>query len=160
MLADPASSNGRYRTVSDRLHVALIRTVLIAPDRRLNVKSVIGLLDRLRITSALLVADQCSGPLAWQLAAAEPTRFTGLVSVDVGHPAVPDTAGLIRDRGCAPVSVNTTAMAGSPAAHAIARASGRWVRGDFRLVKRVGAASSEDATSQLVTEIVLRSCYT
>ncbi len=157
MFADPRASDRRHHAVSERLHVALIRTVWITPDRRLTVKSVTGLLEKLCINRALLIADQCSGPLAWQLAAAEPARFSGLVCVDVGHPAVPDTAGVVRDRRCPPVGVDTTALAGTPAAHAVARASGQWIRGDFRLVKRVGAASSADATSQLVTEIVLRS---
>lgn len=157
MFADPSRDCHRYESLCERLHVARLRTVLIAPDPRLDATSVLGVLDALQVRWALLVGDRYSGELAWKLAATRQERFSGLVVIDVGHPRVADASGVVRDKGCPPVHVDTTALVSTPAARTVARASGRFVHGDFRLADRVGKPNAAEAMSQLVTEIVLRS---
>ena len=145
-----------YGSVCQRLHTASLQTVVIAADTRLTAKSVVGILDSVGIKWALLVGDRLGGELAWELAATRLDKFVGLVTVDRGHPRVPDTTGAIRDSRCPPVEINTTALVSTPAARAVARASQRYVYGDFRLVEMVGRRGTPDATSQLAAEIVLR----
>jgi len=145
-----------YEAVCDRLHTASLRTVVIPPDRRLTAKSVIGLLDAIGVRWAVLVGDRAGAELAWDLAATRLDRFTGLVVVDRGHPKVADANGVIRDDECPPVEMNTTALVSTPAARAVARASQRYVYGDFRLVEMVGRRNAAEATAQLAGEIVLR----
>jgi hypothetical protein len=82
-----------------------------------------------------------------------------LVTIDVGHPRVPDTDGVIRDPDCPAVQVDTTALVSTPAAHAIARASRRYVHGDFRLVELAGRRRSRHFTAQLAAEIIVRSFW-
>ena len=55
----------------------------------------------------------------------------------------------IRDR-------NTTVLVSTPAARAVAKASQRYVYGDFRLVEMPGRRNAGDSTAQLAAEIVLR----
>ena len=82
--------------------------------------------------------------------------FTGLVAVDRGHPRVADLAGVIRDHHCPPVEINTTALVSTPAALAVARASQRYVYGDYRVVELLGRRNAHESTAQLAAEIVLR----
>jgi pimeloyl-ACP methyl ester carboxylesterase len=148
-----------YDIIRHRLHVAMLRTIVIPMDRGLTAKSVIGILDQLQVPGGLLVGDRTGGELAWDVAAARRERFTGLVTIDVGHPRVPDTDGVIRDPDCPAVQVDTTALVSTPAAHAIARASRRYVHGDFRLVELAGRRRSRHFTAQLAAEIIVRSFW-
>jgi hypothetical protein len=52
--------------------------------------------------------------------------------------------------------MNTTALVSTPAARAVAKASQRYVYGDFRLVDLLGRRNAADSTAQLAAEIVLR----
>ena len=79
--------------------------------------------------------------------------------IDCGHPRVPDINGVIRDQHCPPVQVDTTALVSTPAAHGVARASRRYVHGEFRLTDLAGWRKSRHFTAQLASEIVLRSHY-
>jgi pimeloyl-ACP methyl ester carboxylesterase len=142
--------------VCQRLHTASLKTVVIAPDPQLSAKSVVGILDTLGVRWALLVGDRVGGELAWELAATRLDRFIGLVVVDRGHPSVADQAGLTRDPDCPPVEVNTTALVSSPAARSIARASQRFVYGDYRVVELLGRRNAAESTAQLAAEIVMR----
>ena len=63
---------------------------------------------------------------------------------------------MIRDEHCPPVEINTTALVSSPAARAVARASQRYVYGDFRMVDMLGRRNAGESTAQLAAEIVLR----
>lgn len=145
-----------YEAVCQRLHTASLRTVVIGADPRLTAKSVVGVLDSLDIKWALLVGDRLGAELAWELAATRLDRFIGLVVVDRGHPRVADPTGVIRDQDCPAVEMNTTALVSNPAARAVAKASQRYVYGDFRLVEMLGRRSAQDSTAQLAAEIVLR----
>jgi pimeloyl-ACP methyl ester carboxylesterase len=145
-----------YDAVCQRLHTASIRTVVIGPDPKLTAKTVIGILDALDVRWALLVGDRIGGELAWELAATRLDRFIGLVVIDRGHPRVPDQTGVVRDEHCPPVEMNTTALVSTPAARAVAKASQRYVYGDFRLVELLGRRNAQDSTAQLAAEIVMR----
>lgn len=147
---------GAYDAVCQRLHTASLRTVVIGPDRRLTAKSVIGILDALDVRWGVLVGDRIGGEMAWELAATRLDRFTGLVVVDRGHPRVADQAGVIRDGHCPAVEMNTTALVSTPAARAIAKASQRFVYGDFRVVELLSRRNAQESTAQLAAEIVLR----
>ncbi|MGE0216703.1 alpha/beta fold hydrolase [Mycolicibacterium sp.] len=146
-----------YAAVCERLHTASLRTVVIGPDARLTAKSVIGILDELEVRWALLVGDRLGAELAWELAATRLDRFIGLVVIDRGHPRVADLAGVVRDEHCPPVELNTTALVSTPAARAVARASQRYVYGDYRVVELSGRRNAADSTAQLAAEIVMRS---
>jgi hypothetical protein len=146
-----------YDIVRQRLHLAMFRTMVIPAHAKLSPKSVIDMLDQLKVPGGLLLGDRAGGELAWSLAATERERFTGLVVIDVGHPRVPDTGGAIRDNHCPAVEVDTTALVSARAVHAVARASRRYVHGEFRLVELAGPRTSRHFTAQLATEIVLRS---
>lgn len=145
-----------YDGVCQRLHTASLKTIVIGPDPNLSAKSVIGILDALGVRWALLVGDRVGGELAWELAATRLDRFIGLVVVDRGHPCVADQAGIVRDADCPPVEVNTTALVSSPGARAVARASQRYVYGDYRLVELLGRRNAQESTAQLAAEIVMR----
>jgi pimeloyl-ACP methyl ester carboxylesterase len=145
-----------YDPVCQRLHTASLRTVVIAPDPRLTAKTVVGILDALDVKWALLVGDRVGGELAWELAATRLDRFIGLVVIDRGHPRVADQAGVIRDEGCPPVEMNTTALVSTAAARAVAKASQRYVYGEYRLVDLLGRRNAQESTAQLAAEIVMR----
>jgi pimeloyl-ACP methyl ester carboxylesterase len=145
-----------YDPVCQRLHTASLRTIVVGPDPRLTAKSVVGILDALDIQWGVVVGDRTGGELAWDLAASRLDRFTGLVAIDRGHPRVADLTGVIRDEHCPPVEVNTTALVSTPAALAVARASQRFVYGDYRVVQLLGRRDARESTAQLATEIVLR----
>ncbi len=145
-----------YDAVCQRLHTASLRTVVIAPDPRLTAEAVIGVMDALEVKWALLVGDRVGGELAWELAATRLDRFIGLVVIDRGHPRVADLTGAVRDDSCPPVEMNTTALVSTPASKAVAKASQRYVYGDFRLVELLGRRTAADATAQVAAEIVLR----
>jgi len=145
-----------YDAVCQRLHTASLRTVVIGADDRLTAQAVPGLLDTLGVRWAVLVGDRVGADLAWVLAATRLDRFTALVVVDRGHPAAPDQSGTIRDAHCPPVEMNTTALVSTPAARAAARASQRFVYGDFRIVDMLGRRNVAESTAQLAAEIVLR----
>ena len=134
-----------------------MRTVVIGADPRLHPKSIIAILDTLEVPSGVLVGDRLGAELAWEVAAARPDRFTGLVVIDRGHPRVADPNGVIRDPDCPPVEVNTTALVTSPASRAMAKAGQRFVYSDYRLVEYTGRRNAAVATAQLAAEIVLRS---
>jgi pimeloyl-ACP methyl ester carboxylesterase len=157
MFDETPSETSSYDAVRQRLHVARFRTVVIPADRRLTAKSVVGILDQLEVPGGLLVGDRAGGELAWKVAAAQRERFTGLVVIDCGHPGVPDVNGVIRDRHCPPVQVDTTALVSTPEEHAVARASRRYVHGEFRLAELAGWRKSRHFTAQLTAEIVVRS---
>ena len=146
-----------YETLCNRLHTAAVRTIVIGADPRMHTKAVIAILDALEVPSGVLVGDRFGAELAWEVAAARPDRFTGLVVIDRPHPRVPDPHGVIHDPDCGPVEVNTTALVTSPASRAMAKASQRFVYSDFRLVEYTGRRNAEVAVAQLATEIVLRS---
>lgn len=145
-----------YDAVCERLHTASLRTIAIAADPRLTAKSVVGVLDVLDVSWGVLVGDRDGAELAWELAATRLDRFTGLVVIDRGHPRVADHAGVIRDNDCPPVEINTTALVSTPAAHAIAQASQRFVYGDYRVVELLSRRNAHESTAQLAAEIVLR----
>lgn len=147
---------GAYEAVCQRLHTASLRTVVIAPDPRLTAKSVIGILDALDVKWALLVGDRVGGELAWELAATRLDRFIGLVVIDRGHPRVADPTGVVRDDHCPPVEMNTTALVSTSAARAVARASQRYVYGEYRMVDLLGRRNAQESTAQLAAEIVMR----
>jgi hypothetical protein len=63
---------------------------------------------------------------------------------------------VIRDPDCPPVEVNTTALVSTPAARAVARASQRFVYGDYRVVELLGRRNAQESTAQLAAEIVMR----
>ncbi|EID14785.1 alpha/beta fold hydrolase [Mycolicibacterium phlei] len=145
-----------YGAVCERLHTASLRTVVIPPHPQLTAKTVVDVLDELDVKWALLVGDRVGGELAWELAATRLDRFTGLVVIDRGHPRVADAAGVVRDENCPPVEMNTTALVSTPAARAVARASQRYVYGDYRVVDLLGRRQAGDSTAQLAAEIVMR----
>lgn len=146
-----------YDGVCERLHTAHLRTVVVGPDPRLTPKSVVGIMDSLDIQWGIVVGDRLGGgELAWELAATRLDRFTGLVAIDRGHPRVADLNGTIRDEHCPPVEINTTVLVSSRAAEQVARASQRYVYGDFRMVELLGRRSAQESTAQLAAEIVLR----
>jgi pimeloyl-ACP methyl ester carboxylesterase len=145
-----------YAGVCHRLHTASLRTVVIGPDPRLTAKAVVSILDSLEIRWALLVGDRLGGELAWELAATRLDRFIGLVVIDRGHPRVADLAGVVRDEGCPPVEMNTTALVSTSAARAVANASQRYVYGEYRVVDLLGRRNAADSTAQLAAEIVMR----
>lgn len=145
-----------YEAVCHRLHTASLRTVVVGADRRLTPKSVIGILDSLGVQWSVVVGDRSGGELAWELAAARLDRFTGLIAIDRGHPRVADLTGAVRDEHCPPVEMNVTALVSTPAARNVARASQRYVYGDFRLVELLGRRNAAESTAQLAAEIVMR----
>ncbi|MDT5081237.1 MAG: hypothetical protein QOJ80_5874 [Mycobacterium sp.] len=145
-----------YDAICQRLHTASLRTIVIGPDPRLSAKAVVGILDVLEVRWALLVGDRVGGELAWELAATRLDRFIGLVVIDRGHPRIADQAGVVRDEHCPPVEVNTTALVSTPAARAVAKASQRYVYGDYRLVELLGRRNAQESTAQLAAEIVMR----
>ena len=145
-----------YDIVRERLHVAMFRTVAFPAHEGLSSKAIIGILDRLKVAGGLLVGDGAGGELAWDLAATHRERFTGLVVVDCGHPRVPNDDGVIRDKHCPAIEVDTTALVSTRATHAVARASRRYVHGEFRLVELAGPRKSRHFTAQLTAEIVVR----
>jgi pimeloyl-ACP methyl ester carboxylesterase len=153
--AAPSKAN-HYDIVRERLHVAMFRTITIPAYDGLRPKSVLGILDHFKVAGGLLVGDRTGGELAWSLAATQGERFTGLVVIDCGHPRVPDIDGVVRDKHCPAVEVDTTSLVSSRAAHAVAQASRRYVQGEFRLVELAGPRNSRHFTAQLATEIVVR----
>lgn len=157
MLDATTQESDAYDMVRERLHLAMFRTVVIPTDGSLSPKSTIDILDRLKVPGGLLVGDGAGGELAWLLAAIQRERFTGLVTVDVGHPRAPDKSGVIRDEHCAAVEVDTTVLVSTRATQAVARASRRFVHGEFRLAELAGPRKSRHFTTQLAAEIVLRS---
>ena len=140
-----------------RLHIALLRTIVIATNPRLTDKSVLSILDTVGVAGSVLVGDGAGAELGWTLAAMHPERFTGLVAIDRGHPRVADVNGVVRDEDCPHVHVDTTALVSTAAARAVAQASRRYVQGDFRLAELACWRGSRHFTAQLATEIVLRS---
>lgn len=154
----PAANQGpaAYSAVCERLHTASLRTVIVGAGSRLTANAVIGVLDGLDIGWALLFGDRLGAELAWELAATRLDRFIGLVVIDRGHPRVADLAGVIRDENCAPVELNTTALVSTSAARAVAKASQRFVYGEYRIVELLGRRNAADATAQLAAEIVMR----
>ena len=149
-------SPAAYDAVCQRLHTASLRTVVVGPDPRLTAKTVVGILDALDVKWALLVGDRIGGELAWELAATRLDRFIGLVVIDRGHPRVADLAGVIRDEHCPPVEMNTTVLVSTPASRAVAKASQRYVYGDYRMVELLSRRNAAESTAQLAAEIVLR----
>ncbi|MBU3686577.1 MAG: alpha/beta hydrolase [Mycobacterium sp.] len=145
-----------YDSLCERLHIASMRTVVIAADPRLHPKAVLSVLDALDVPWGVVVGDRFGAELAWELAATRPERFTGLVVIDRGHPAVRDPHGVIRDPDCPPVEIDTTALVSGAATRAVVKASQRFVHSDFRLVEFSGRRNAAESTAQLAAEIVLR----
>jgi pimeloyl-ACP methyl ester carboxylesterase len=156
LLAAAHQAPAAYAAVCERLHTASLKTIVVGADPRLTAKSVVGILDELDVRWALLVGDRLGAELAWELAATRLDRFIGLVVIDRGHPKVADLAGVIRDENCPPVELNTTALVSTNAARAVARASQRFVYGDYRVVELLGRRNAADSTAQLAAEIVMR----
>ena len=145
-----------YDAVCERLHIAGVRTVVIGADPRLHSKAVIAILEALDVPWAVLVGDRFGAEVAWELAALRPDRFTGLVVIDRGHPALPDPNGVVRVPDCPPVEINTTALVTNPATRAVARNSQHRVFSDYRLTEFTGRRNAAESTAQLAAEIVLR----
>lgn len=145
-----------YDMLCHRLHTAALRTVVIGADPQLQPKAVVSVLDALEVPWAVVVGDRFGAEVAWELAAARPDRFTGLVVIDRGHPAVADPQGVIRDPDCPPVEINTTALVTSPAARAVAQASQHRVYSDYRVVDFARRRNADESTAQLAAEIILR----
>lgn len=156
ILADDDRPPAAYDAVCERLHTASLRTVVIGRDPRLTPKSVVGILDALGISWAVVVGDRAGGELAWELAATRVGRFVGLVVVDRGHPRVADLDGVVRDEHCPPVEVGTTVLVSSPAARTVARNSQRYVYSEYRTVDLLARRNAQESTAQLAAEIVLR----
>jgi pimeloyl-ACP methyl ester carboxylesterase len=138
--------------------VAKVHTVGISAGCAVSGKAVVGILDSLRVPSAVLVGDGPCAEIAWQAAAHHPQRITGLVVIDGGHPNT--GVGARADDGanlCPHVFADTTALVSSHAAGSVARASRRYVRGDFRLADLAGPRGSRHFIAQLSSEIVMRS---
>ncbi len=154
-------NSGAYGAVCERLHrlhIALLRTIVIAAGPPLlTTKSVLRVLDAIGVGESVLVGDGTGAELAWKLAATHPERCTGLVVIDSGHPRIADVNSVVREPDCPNVQVDTTALVSTSAARTIAQASRRYVQGDFRLVELAGWRGSRHFTAQLTTEIVLRS---
>ena len=150
-------ASAAYDTLCERLHIASVRTVVIGADPRLHPKAVVAILDTLEVPWAVLVGDRFGAELAWEAAAMRPDRFTGLVVIDRGHPRVADPHGVIRDPDCPAVEMNTTALVTSPATRTLAKASQRFVYGDYRLVDFANRRGAAESTAQLAAEVVLRS---
>jgi len=156
IVGDAHRSPVAYDALCARLHTAALRTVVISLDKRLTPKSVIGILDVLGVTCALVVGDRAGGNLAWELAATKLGRFVGLVVIDSGHPRVADVNGVVRDEHCPPVEVDTTVLVSTTAGRALARESQQYVYSDYRLVELLGRRNAQEATAQVAAEIVLR----
>ena len=120
ILGDEQRAPAAYDAVCERLHTASIRTVVIGLDRRLTPKSVVGILDAVGITWAVVVGDRAGGELAWELAATKLGRFVGLVVIDRGHPRVAGPNDEVRDEHCPPVEIGTTVLVSS-------RPPGQWL---------------------------------
>jgi len=54
------------------------------------------------------------------------------------------------------VEMNTTALVSTSAARAVAKASQRFVYGDYRMVDLLGRRNAQESTAQLAAEIVMR----
>lgn len=150
--AVPAARDA-YGAICARLHNAGLRTVVIGtagvpPD------AVPAVLDAVGVRWAVLFGDRSGAELAWQLAATRFDRFTALVAVDRGHPRACGDDGA---QGCGPVELDTTILVSTPAAAAAARASRRYVHGDFRQVDLLDRRRVTESAAQLAAEIVLRS---
>jgi pimeloyl-ACP methyl ester carboxylesterase len=156
VIGDEQRPLAAYDSVCERLHTASLRTVVIGADPRLTPKSVIGILDALGISWAVMVGDRAGAELAWELAATRLGRFVGLVVIDRGHPAVADASGVVRDEKCPPVEIGTTVLVSSAAARTVARDSQRLVYAECRLVDLPARRNAQESTAQLATEIVLR----
>lgn len=157
LLGAAGQATAAYDAVCERLHTANLRTVVLGYDARLSPKSALGVLDVVGVKWAVVVGDRAGAELAWELAASRLDRFTGLVVIDRGHPRAPDASGVIRDEDCPAVEMNTTALVSSSAARTAARASQRYVYGEFRLVDMLTRRNAQESTAQLAAEIVLRS---
>ncbi|GAS90661.1 alpha/beta hydrolase [Mycolicibacterium brisbanense] len=156
MLDEAPRCLGPYALVRERLHVAAFRIIGVHAQAGLTPKCVVNILDQLEVTGGLLVGDGYGGELAWKLAATQRHRFTGMVVVDSGHPKVPGIDGKVRDTHCPTVELDTTILVGTAAFDRVARASRRYVHGEFRLVEVAGVRGSRHFTAQLTTEIVMR----
>jgi pimeloyl-ACP methyl ester carboxylesterase len=155
ILGDEQRAPVAYDAVCERLHTASLRTVVIGLDKLLTAKSVIGILDALGISWAVVVGDRAGGELAWKLAATKLGRFVGLVAIDRGHPRVAGPGGVVLDDQCPPVEIGTTVLVSSAAARAVARASQRFVYAEYR-VADLGRRNAQESTAQVAAEIVLR----
>ena len=155
VLGDEERAPAAYDAVCERLHTASLRTVVIGLDPRLTQKSVVGILDALGISWAVVVGDRAGGELAWKLAANRLGRFVGLVVIDRGHPRVADLNGVVLDDHCPPVEIGTTVLVSSPAARAVARDRQRFVYAEYRVVD-LGRRNTQESTAQLTAEIVMR----
>ncbi|OBK26506.1 alpha/beta hydrolase [Mycobacterium asiaticum] len=156
LLAAEQRAPAAYDAVCERLHNAALKTVVIGADPRLTPKTVIGILDSLKIAWAVVVGDRTGAELAWELAATRLGRFAGLVAIDRPHPRVADANGVVRDENCPPVEVATTILVSTPAVRDAVRDSWRYVFGDYRVVDMLGRRNAQESTAQLATEIVLR----
>lgn len=145
-----------YDALCERLHNASLKTVVIAADPRLTAKSVVGILDSLSISWAVLFGDRAGAELAWELAATKLGRFAGLIAIDRAHPKVADADGGTRDEKCPPVEIATTVLVSSAAVGNMAREGQRFVFGDYRVVDLLTRRNAHESTAQLATEIILR----
>jgi pimeloyl-ACP methyl ester carboxylesterase len=143
-----------YQDIRDRLHVAKVHTVGISAGFAVSGKAVVGILDSFGVPCAVLVGDGPCAESAWRAAAHHPQRITGLVVIDGGHPRAAN--GLDGDDLCPHVFADTTALVSSRAAGSAARASRRYVRGDFRMADLAGPRGSRHFIAQMSTEIVMR----
>jgi hypothetical protein len=153
MLNGPGADHEFVDAVRQRLHIALLRTVVITPRRCPTPDDVLETLHRSRVSWSLLVADRKLGPLAWDMAARHRERFSGLIVVDCPHPRVANVTGRVLDPQCPPVLANTTALVSANADIAVAQSSAQYVHGQFRLATL--AEHFDDRVVQLAAEIVV-----
>lgn len=156
LLADELRVPAAYEALCERLHNAGLRTVIVGADPRLTAKTVIGILDSLSISWAVLVGDRAGADVAWELAATKLGRFAGLVAIDRIHPRAADADGVVRSTSCPPVEVATTVLVSTSALGDAARDGQRYVYGDYRVVDLLGRRNAQESMAQLATEIVLR----
>ncbi|WP_072687590.1 alpha/beta fold hydrolase [Rhodococcus marinonascens] len=157
LLPGAGDSAAVYDGVCERLHNSDLRTIVPEDITGLDDRSIMALLDELKVGWVNLAGSREGAGLAWSLAARQFGRFASLVVADRGHPAAPDSEGVVRGSDCPPVELPTTVMVGSPDRRAEADASGRFVYSDFRVVQLDGVANiPASAPAELATEIVLR----
>jgi hypothetical protein len=146
-----------YDDVCERLHNSGLRTVVIgAQDHPLTERAVLAVLDELSLAWVNLVGNKDAADVAWLLAARTFGRFVSLIVVDRGHPAIADGQGHMLAEDCPAVEMPTTVLVGDPEYRDPAELSGRRVYSEFRVVQLPDGADVASASSELATEIVLR----
>ncbi|MEV6768201.1 alpha/beta hydrolase [Nocardia sp. NPDC051030] len=159
LLPDAGDPADVYDEVCTRLQTSDLHTIVIEPQDGLDTKTVLAILDELKVPWANLVGCGTGADLAWLLAARGFGRFMSLIAAGGGHPAAPGADGTIADATCPPVEIPTTLLATKRLPRTVAEASSRFVYGEFRLVPVDVANVAGEAGHELATEIVLRTSF-